>query len=128
MVPGKYNIEIYRGGTYSTGITAKTRENGVSVVFDGYTSMRMQIRPPWSYTLGAVRPAPLLELSTVNGGLSITPNGLGIVITIAASVTAALPFSEGVYDLELIIEEAGKEDVVDKLLFGSVKVMDEVTV
>jgi len=123
MTPGKYNMTIYRGGTFSIGITARESAAGAALLFDNYTSMRMQIRPPWTYTFGVDRPDPLLELTTDNNGLSVSDDHTKITVTIPASVTETLPFSEGLYDIELV-----EGDIVDKILRGTVKVIDEVTI
>lgn len=122
MVPGKYDITFVRGGTYNTGITANN-DNGSPIAFNAYTSMRMQIRPPWSFITGGVVPAPLFELTTDNGRLVVDADGEGFSIKVSAADTATLSFTEGQYDLELVLE-----DVVDKLLYGKVSVMGEVTV
>ncbi|WP_312299214.1 hypothetical protein [Stutzerimonas nitrititolerans] len=76
---------------------------------------RMQIRPQIG---GPV----LLELTTENGGLEITaPGTLGR--TLSAEQTAALTWTEGVYDLE--VEYA--DGTVQRYLQGAVTVSREVT-
>lgn len=130
MVPGKYDITIYRGSTFEIGIGA---ENSVGVAIDFaavYDSMRLQIRPSWSKKQSATPPGALLELTTANGGIVVATTLITLYITAAA--TAALTFNEGQYDLELIIDAAtGPPAVaqkVHKLLSGFVKVVGEVTV
>lgn len=76
---------------------------------------RMQIRPQIG---GPV----LLELTTENGGLAITDPGT-IERTISAAETAALTWTEGVYDLE--VEYA--DGTVQRYLQGVVTVSREVT-
>lgn len=119
MTPGKYNIEIWRGSTWTIGINAEELD------FTDYDVIRMQIRPPWVKGI-PVKPA-LLELSMANGRITLEDDNLTLRLTISADDTTDLSFDEGAYDLELIqTEEAG--EVVDKLLYGSVSVKGERTV
>jgi len=77
--------------------------------------VRMQIREQIG---GAV----LLELSTLNGGITIA--GLGTITrTISATQTAGLTWSEGVYDLEVEYPDG----TVQRYLQGAVSVSREVT-
>lgn len=76
---------------------------------------RMQIRAGLG---GAV----LLELTTENGGLAITGPGT-LTRTLSATETAALTWTDGVYDLE--VEYA--DGTVQRYLQGTVTVSREVT-
>ncbi|WP_301361832.1 hypothetical protein [Stutzerimonas nitrititolerans] len=76
---------------------------------------RMQIR-------AGIGGALLLELTTENGGLAITGPGT-LVRTLSAAQTAALTWTEGVYDLE--VEYA--DGTVQRYLQGKVTVSREVT-
>ncbi len=77
---------------------------------------RMQIREQ-------VGGAVLLELTTENGGLAITGPGT-LTRTLSATQTAALTWTDGVYDLE--VEYA--DGTVQRYLQGAVTVSREVTV
>ncbi len=77
---------------------------------------RMQIR-------AGVGGALLLELNTENGGLAITGPGT-LTRTMSAAQTAALTWTDGVYDLE--VEYA--DGTVQRYLQGAVTVSREVTV
>lgn len=126
MTPGKYDIKIYRGSTWHITINA---DNAVGVATNfgtQYDTFRMQIRPPWVEAQGD----PLLELTTGNGRISLEAGGVQLKLEIPASVTAGLDFNEGVYDLELVTlgDPTPDNDVVDKILTGSVEVMGEKTV
>lgn len=79
-------------------------------------TVRMQIR-------AQIGGAVLLELTTANGGLAITGPGT-ITRTISAAQTAALTWTDGVYDLE--VEYA--DGTVQRYLQGAVTVSREVTV
>lgn len=76
---------------------------------------RMQIR-------AGVGGALLLELNTENGGLAITGPGT-LTRTMSAAQTAALTWTDGVYDLE--VEYA--DGTVQRYLQGAVTVSREVT-
>ena len=77
---------------------------------------RMQIR-------AGIGGALLLELTTENGGLAITGPGT-LTRTLSAAQTAALAWTEAVYDLE--VEYA--DGTVQRYLQGAVTVSREVTV
>ena len=78
---------------------------------------RMQVRPTADDTA-----TPLISL-TDSSGIALSDAAKTITITITAAVTAALPATAGVYDLELV-SAAG---VVTKLLQGAVVIASEVT-
>ena len=132
MVPGNYDITIYRGGTFEISVEA---ENAVGVSTDfaaTYDSARLQVRPAWNKKL-STNPAALLELTTANGGIlieSATPTTLTLYIS--AADTAALLFDEGRYDLELVVAAVVSPtpavEKVDKILTGKVSVTGEITV
>lgn len=77
---------------------------------------RMQIRDTKEST------TILLELTTANSRVLIDNTLKTITLTIDAVTTAAIDFSSGVYDLELI-----SGAVVTKLLEGSITISEEVT-
>jgi hypothetical protein len=128
MVPGNYDITIYRGGTFSVGINAENAA-GVAIDFSTYDSVRMQIRPAWIKKHGNSPMVPLLELTTDNGGIEVVTTTLTMFIS--AADTAALTFNEGRYDLELVTDAVVGPpvvaEVVDKILVGLVKVTGEIT-
>lgn len=127
MIPGKYDITVYRGGTYRNRITARSKESGLTTDFTKYTAIRMQVKEPWIGSLDTVNPPALLELSLVNGRITKSNSNMALDILLTASETAALPFDEGIYDLELVVEAEGVEDEVDKILYGKFFVTGEVT-
>jgi len=132
MIPGKYDITIYRGSTWSIGLGAKdvnlTPTDFQAAYIDtptvGLGSARMHIRPAWAAKPGVAKAAPLLELTTANGRIVI--NNVLITLTISAEDTAALEFNSGKYDIELVTGD--DVPVVHKLLYGTVTVKDEKTV
>ena len=65
----------------------------------------------------------LLSLTTVNGGIVVDEAADKITLLISATDTAALTWSKGVYDLEMV----SPGGVVSALLTGTVTVKAEVT-
>lgn len=133
MVPGKYDITIYRGSTWSITINA---ENAAGIDIDFATSyvdnpsadlgtIRMQIRPIWD-NVPVPTGAALLELTIANARITLTGSNLNLVLTLDAATTAALAFNSGKYDLELVT--GASTPVVDKLLYGDVTVTGEITI
>jgi len=128
MVPGTYNIKIYKGSTWSITLEARDALDA-SMDFSVYDSMRMQIRAPW--IKGIPVGAPLLELTSENGRISLQSDDTQILLVLSAAITADLTFKEGVYDLELVkdaVLDPPTAEVVDKLIRGSVTVIGEPTV
>jgi hypothetical protein len=125
MIPGKYDIKIHRGGTWSIAIEAQNAQD-VGTNFDtAYDRMRMQIRPAWRQN-PIPTGQPLLSLTTENGRITTQNSGTQIVLTISAADTAKLDFNAGQYELELVKD--GDPEIVDKILYGSVQVTGEITV
>ena len=122
MMPGKYDINIFRGSTWS--ITLEV----AGIDFSKYDLVRMQIRPPW--VKGFPRKKPLIELTLDNNRIRFEDNYEKVVLYISATDTTKLSFNEGAYDLEFIIHAnpGVTEEVVDKLIYGSVFVKGEKTV
>ena len=133
MQPAKYDMIIWRGGTFSLDFSAEDDSKAV-ISFDLYQEIVLQIRPAWQTKVNKTpTSAPLLELSLANGGIVLKANADGVedtvlVLTISAEDTAALPFSSGQYEMELIITDGSPEAVpiVDKWLYGSVTVTGEI--
>ena len=126
MIPGKYNIEIWRGGTWY--ITTYRADTDFSI----YDEIRMQIRPP--FVKGIPKKDPLLELTLDNGRVLLEQEGAVLRFTITAADTTDLCFDEGVYDIELVqhvdltADPPIPDEIVDKYLYGSVEVYGEKTV
>lgn len=115
MIPGDYDITIYKGGTFTIELTAN---DGVSLINfnDLYDSALMYVQHAW---LGSDEPTPtepLLTLSTAND--RIVFNNTICKLHIPASITKTLTFSSGVYSLKLI--KSGTETVEDIILQGEV--------
>lgn len=84
----------------------------------GYTA-RMQVRS------SAASDVVLLSLTTGNGRIFIDNVAKTIALSISADDTAALTFTRGVYDFEMV--SPGGTPVVTQLLRGGMTVVEEVT-
>jgi hypothetical protein len=67
----------------------------------------------------------VLELTTENGGITIDDAAGKVSLEISAAQTSALTMTSGVYDLEIVSDDA--TPVVTRLLAGKVTVSPEVT-
>lgn len=81
----------------------------------GYTA-RMAVKDKVGGTV-------LLSLTTENGGIVIDASAKTITLAITATDAAALTWTSGVYDLELV----STTGVVTQLMYGSISVTKEVT-
>jgi len=126
MIPGKLDITIYRGGTFGLTITAEDGD-GDAIDFADYSVARMHIRTGWVHQ--ASESLPVLALSSTgatsaDGNLEIDSTNLHININ--STATAALVINQGTYDIELI-KTIPDPDVVDKLLYGKIVIIGEIT-
>lgn len=114
MAAVKYNFEIEQGTTFTKPMVWKS--NGVVVNLTGYTA-RMQIRS------SIASDQVLLELTTENDRIVITPLTGTITLKLDADTTAEIDWIKGVYDLEAV----SADDKVTRLLRGTVSISKEVT-
>lgn len=101
---------------FSTYTSGGILRYNLPIDLSGYTA-RMHIRAAQAAT------ATLLELTTENSRIALDNTLKTITLTLTATVTAAIDWTAGVYDLELV--SAG--GVVTRLLEGAVSVSEEVT-
>lgn len=109
----KYNITIEKGATYRENVQWLD-DNGLPIDLTGYTA-RMQIRRTYNATI-------LVELTTENSGITITPLTGELDLFISANDTGLFSYGSFIYDLELI---NGSEVV--RLIEGNVEVKENVT-
>ena len=117
MSAGRSNILIEKGTTFQKTYYYKTGKLASSPAVDltGYTA-RAQIRESIdSKTVVA-------EMTTENGGITITGSEGKIELLISATETADISIEAGVWDLELI-----DGAIVKRLVYGSVAVSEGVT-
>jgi hypothetical protein len=114
MTPGKYNIICPQGATFSKTLTWKIDD--VPVNLTGYTA-RMQAKDKHKSTC-----APILNVTTENGGITLGGSAGTIDILISAEETSVFYAKEYVYDLELVTD-----DIVYRIIEGKFIVTPEVT-
>lgn len=115
MPAANYSFVIEQGATLLKPIVWKD-SNNTPVDLAGY-SAKMQIRK------SPTSPDVLLELSTANNKLVITPSTGTITMVFSASTTAAINWKAGRYDLEL----TSGNGTVTRLLSGDITVSREIT-
>ena len=116
MAAFKTKLSIEQGATFRWNAVLKSGSPALPVNLTGYTA-RMQIRSEITSTI------VLVSLTTANGGITLG-GVLGTVsLYITDSATAAITWTNGVYDLELVAPGGD----VTRLLTGSVSVSPEVT-
>jgi len=129
MVPGNYDMTIFKGGTFAITMSAKNKLD-MPMNFNNYDEIRMQIRPTWAkspYTEEA-----LMDLTVANGRIVIPGDGLSLSLNIDAADTEVITFKDGKYGLELIKYvdlTANPEipvEIVDKFFTGLIAVVGEV--
>ena len=113
------NLVIEQGATFKFTISWMLAEGSAPVDITGYTA-RMHIRD----NIDAVDPA-LVELTTENLRITLGGTSGTIQLSLSAVDTAAITFTEGVYDLELV--NTGGTGDVTRLTYGGVEVRPEVT-
>jgi hypothetical protein len=112
--PGRYNISVYQGTTFT--LAPIWLIDGAVVNVTGYTA-KMQVRE------AADASSVIIELSTTNSRISVNGAAGQFTLTLTSTETAALTAGDYVYDMN--ITSAG--GVVTKLLQGSFVVLDSVT-
>ena len=127
MIPGKYDIVMWRGSTWEISLNA----DGLD--FSIYDEIHMHVRPPWTGGKPVAQP-PLLLLDKDNGRIVVSAGGLTLTLTVSAADTQALTFDSGIYDLEMVrnadltANPPVPERIVDKLIYGTVTIKSEVTI
>lgn len=114
-MPGRYDMEILKGKTFSLGFTGKM-EDGQTLTFDSYTDIVCTILQPWVQAQD-VASAPLLVLKKSTGEFTVSGDGTSISLDLSAAATESITFNEGRYFLDLITA-----DIIDPFLRGKVTV------
>lgn len=115
MAAATDNLIIDKGATFKkTYVYQDSSRNPIDLT--GYTA-KMQIRP----YIGSS--TVIVELSTANGRITITPSEGKIELELADEETVVISEHSGVYDLE--IEDSSGN--ITKLVRGTVSFIDEVT-
>jgi hypothetical protein len=116
MAAAKLKLVIEQGATFRKVLTWKAGTPAVAVNLTGATA-RMQIRTELTSA------APLVTLTTENGGIALGGIAGTITLTILPAATALFAWTAGVYDLEIALTPTD----VYRLVYGTVTVSPEVT-
>lgn len=112
----KVNLAIEQGATFRKPVWWKAGNPLAPVDLTGWTA-RAQFRAEIDSTV------VLLELTTENGGITITPLEGKVEFYLSAIETADIDWETAVYDLELV----QSPEEVKRLCSGSITVSKEVT-
>jgi hypothetical protein len=118
MVPGVYNITIYRGGTFEIDFYAEDDDGPISLG-EIYDQADLIIYDAWVTPTEVNLPTPLMELSTTSGEIIIS--GTQLRIHLPAAITEAISFVGGTYRLKLTITDE-LNPVVDPFMQGTVTI------
>jgi hypothetical protein len=110
-----YDFEIEQGTTQQKVFGYKAGDQ-TPINLTGFTA-RMQIRPKLASDV------VLLELSTTNGRLQLGGIAGTVTMLFAPATTTGVPWSRGVYDLEL----TSPDGAVTRMLMGEITLSKEVT-
>jgi hypothetical protein len=115
MTAGIYNFTVDQGAQYTTQVIWAD-SSGTPIDLTGYTAA-MQLR------LQAASPNPsALNLTSSNGGITITPLAGEMDILMTTAQTGALAAGFYVYDLEIALS-----GVVTRIIQGQITVSAQVT-
>lgn len=114
MTPGRYNIQVYQGSTWT--ISPQWKIDNLYVDVTGYTA-KMDVRYSASST------STIIELSSTNGRITVGTTNGKFTLALTATETAALTAGSYVYDLEI----TAPDGTVTRLLEGGFSVSPEVT-
>ena len=116
MAAAKLKLVIEQGSTFRKVLTWKAGTPAVAVDLTGATA-RMQIRSEITAA------TPYITLTTENGGISLGGTAGTITLVITPTATAAITWTTGVFDLEIVFSPTE----VRRLVYGPVTVSPEVT-
>lgn len=116
MAAGKFNLKVEQGATFEQTITWKAGQPAAPVDITGCTA-RMHARERLDEA------TPLLTMTTENGAITLGGAAGTIALALTATETAAITWTRGVYDLEIVYPDGR----VRRLLTGKITVSPEVT-
>jgi len=114
MAAVKLDLTIEKGASFRKTFIWKDSDK-VVIDLTNYTA-RMQIRKNVNST------SIIQELTTENGGISITALEGKIELYISDTDTSAMDFNKGVYDIELLVDTE-----IVKFSRGNVYIIEEIT-
>lgn len=116
ITPGQLDLQIYCGEEFSETLVW-TDANNTAINLNGCTA-EMQAR------FQITDASPFLDLSTANGGITITPSTGTLALYLSPAATSSLPAGVGLYDLHVTFSSASKPYILQ----GKITVNQMVTV
>ena len=114
MTPGRYNMKVYQGSTFS--LAPQWKIDGTYVNVTGYTAAMSVKNSPSSSTT-------IISLTSSNGRITVGTTDGKFTLALTAVETTALAAGQYVYDLEV----TSPGGVVTRLLEGGFIVYEGVT-
>lgn len=114
MTPGRYNMKVYQGSTFT--LKPRWKIDGQLVDVTGYNANMIVRNSPTSTS-------SIVTLSTANGRIVVGGTNGEFVLSLSATQTTALAAGQYVYDLEV----TSPGGVVTRLLEGGFIVYKGVT-
>ena len=114
MTPGRYNMKVYQGSTFS--LAPQWKINGTYVNVTGYTAA-MDVKN------SATSATTIISLTSSNGKITVGTTDGKFTLALTAGETTALAAGNYVYDLEV----TSPGGVVTRLLEGGFTVYEGVT-
>jgi hypothetical protein len=114
MTPGRYNMKVYQGSTFS--LAPQWKIDGEYVDVTGYTAA-MDVKN------SANSATNIVELSSSNGRITVGTTNGKFTLNLSAATTTSLAAGQYVYDLEV----TSPGGVVTRLLEGGFTVYEGVT-
>lgn len=114
MTPGRYNMKVYQGSTFS--LAPQWKIDGTYVTVTGYTAALSVKNSPTSTTT-------IIELTSANGRITVGTTDGKFTLALTAATTTGLAAGNYVYDLEV----TSPGGVVTRLLEGGFIVYEGVT-
>ena len=114
MTPGRYNIKVYQGSTFS--LAPQWKIDGTYVNVTGYTAAM-------SVKYSATSVSTIISLTSSNGKITVGTTDGKFTLALTAAETTALAAGNYVYDLEV----TAPNSTVTRLLEGGFTVYEGVT-
>lgn len=113
--PAKLKLTIYQGATFRKRLTWTGPKPTLTPIDLTGCTARMQVRSEVS------SPTVLLELTTENGGITLGGTAGTVDLYVGAIGTAAITWTDGVWDLEIVFPGALPDDV-DRLVLSLIHI------
>lgn len=114
MTPGRYNMKVYQGSTWT--LAPQWKIDGTYVNVTGYTAAMSVKYSPTSVS-------SIIDLTSSNGRITVGTTDGKFTLSLTAATTTGLAAGDYVYDLEV----TAPDGTVTRLLEGGFTVYEGVT-